>query len=199
MQNPKALPDNFFKTACFFEAALAVLAIFLGWLLDVDPFVNIGLSEPALLNSIVLTLPLILIFLALQQLPYPPLQKIRALLLETLGAKLYQRNWADMLILAGIAGFSEELLFRGVLQPWLENISNLTLGLILSNLLFAAVHAVTPLYAVLAFLMGLYLGLSLDYSDTRNLLQPILIHAFYDFVAFMVILNNYRNNLRAAG
>ncbi len=197
MQNPKALPDNFFKIACYFEASLALLAIFLGWLLDIDPFVDIGLSEPALLNSIILTLPLVLIFLALQQLPYPPLRKIRALLLETLGAKLYQRNWADMLILAGIAGFSEELLFRGVFQPWLENISSLSLGLVLSNLLFAAVHAVTPLYAVLAMLMGLYLGMSLDYGGTRNLLQPILVHALYDFVAFMVILNNYRSNLRA--
>jgi membrane protease YdiL (CAAX protease family) len=199
MQNSKDLPDNFFKTACYFEATLALLAIFLGWLLDIDPFINIDLIEPALLNSLILTLPLVLIFFALQQLPYPPLQKIRTLLLETLGAKLYQRNWADMLILACIAGFSEELLFRGVFQPWLENISSLTLGLVLSNLLFAAVHAVTPLYAVLALLMGLYLGLSLDYGDTRNLLQPILIHAFYDFVAFMVILNNYRNNLRASG
>ena len=174
---------------------MALLAIFLGWLMDIDPFMNIGLSEPALLNSIILTLPLVLIFLALQQLQYPALQKIRALLSETLGAKLYQRNWADILILAGIAGFSEELLFRGVFQPWLENISNLTLGLILSNILFAAVHAVTRLYAVLAMLMGLYLGMSLDYGDTRNLLQPILVHAFYDFVAFMVILNSYRSNL----
>ncbi len=195
MQNSNALPDNFFKVACYFEAALALLAICLGWLLNIDPFANISLNEPAFLNSIILTLPLVLIFFAMQQLPFAPLQKIRALLLETLGSKLYTRHWTDMLILASIAGFSEELLFRGVLQPWLEEISDISLGLILSNLIFALVHAVTPLYALLALLMGLYLGMSLDYSGERNLLQPILIHTFYDFVAFMVILRNYRNNL----
>jgi len=195
MQNRNALPDNFFKAACYFEAALALLAVFLGWLLNIDPFANLDLSESALMNGIILTLPLILIFFALQQLPYAPLLKIRALLLETLGSKLYNRHWTDILILAGIAGFSEELLFRGAFQPWLEEISGITPGLILSNLLFALVHAVTPLYAVLALLMGLYLGMSLDYGGERNLLQPILIHSFYDFVAFMVILRNYRNSL----
>jgi membrane protease YdiL (CAAX protease family) len=131
----------------------------------------------------------------MQQLPYPPLQKIRSLLLETLGARLYRQHWTDLLILASIAGFSEELLFRGALQPWLENAWNPTTGLIASNLIFALVHAVTPLYAVLAMLMGLYLGTSLDYSGERNLLIPIVIHALYDFVAFFVILRNYRNNL----
>lgn len=195
MQNPNALPDNFFKAACFFEAALVLLAVFLGWLLNVDPFADLNFNEPALLNSLLLTLPLILIFFALQLLPFAPLEKIRALLLETLGSRLYSRHWTDILILASIAGFSEEALFRGVLQPWLEQISGITAGLLLSNLLFALVHAVTPLYAVLALLMGLYLGMSLDYGGERNLLLPILIHAFYDFIAFMVILRNYRNSL----
>jgi membrane protease YdiL (CAAX protease family) len=94
-----------------------------------------------------------------------------------------------------IAGFSEEVLFRGALQPWLENVTGITNGLLISNLIFALVHAVTPLYALLAMLMGLYLGMSLDYDTERNLLTPIVIHSLYDFIAFIVILRNYRKSL----
>ena len=96
---------------------------------------------------------------------------------------------------ATIAGFSEELLFRGALQPWLENVTGIPTGLVISNAIFALVHAVTPLYALLAMLMGLYLGISLDYGGERNLITPIVIHGFYDFVAFIAILRDYRNNL----
>jgi len=195
MQNTAPLPDNFFRMACYFEAALTFLAILLGWLMDVNPFAYLGFDELALFYGILLTLPLVLIFFAMQELPFAGLQKIRALLLETLGARLYRCHWTDLLILAAIAGFSEEVLFRGTLQPWLENVTGMTAGLLISNVLFALVHAVTPLYAVLALLMGLYLGMSLDYGAERNLLTPIVIHGFYDFIAFVVILRNYRNSL----
>jgi membrane protease YdiL (CAAX protease family) len=114
------------------------------------------------------------------------------LLLETLGARLQNRQWSDLLILAAIAGFSEEVLFRGFIQPWAEQLTDITTGLIISNLVFALLHAVTPLYAVLAFLMGIYLGLSLDYGEERNLMTPIIIHGVYDFVAFLAIVRSYR-------
>ncbi len=195
MQNPAPSTDHFFKVACCFEAALTLVAIFLGWLTHIDPFANLIFSESAFFQGLALTLPLLLFFFALQELPYTPLKKIRELLLETLGSRLYKRHWTDLLILAVIAGFSEEVLFRGFLQPWLEGIGGLTIGLVFSNLIFALVHAVTPLYALLALLMGLYLGISLDYGPERNLLLPILIHTFYDFIAFLVILRNYRNSL----
>lgn len=194
---PSQTADNahFFRLACIFEAALAVLAFALGWLTTIDPLADLHYSESALASGMQATLPLVLLFFVLQALPYPPLRKIHQLLLETLGARLYRRHWSDLLILALIAGFAEELLFRGFLQPWLEQLTNITAGLLLSNLIFALVHAVTPLYALLAMLMGLYLGLSLDFGSERNLLTPIVIHALYDYVAFVVILRNYRQTL----
>lgn len=196
MENHSFDPDNFFKTACYFEGSLIIVAILLGWIADVDPFANLIFSEAALAGGLLATLPLLVIFFAMQELPYPPLRKIRHLLQETLGERLYRRHWTDLLILASIAGFSEEILFRGVLQPWLENSWDMTTGLIASNLVFALVHAVTPLYALLAMLIGLYLGTFLDYGGERNLLTPIVIHALYDFVAFVAILRNYRDNLQ---
>ncbi|WP_446809403.1 CPBP family intramembrane glutamic endopeptidase [Methylomonas sp. 2BW1-5-20] len=193
MENHPAATDAFFKIACYFEGSLALLALALGWLADLDPFASLIFSETAFGIGILATLPLVVLFFAMQQLDYPPLKKIRDLLLETLGARLAYRHWTDLLILAFIAGFAEEALFRGFLQPWLENGWGADVGLFGSNLLFALVHAVTPLYAVLAMLMGLYMGSMLDYGGERNLLVPMVIHTVYDFVAFVVILRDYRN------
>ncbi len=195
MKNHSLKTENFFRAACYFEGSLVIVAIGLGWIADVDPFASLTFTEAALANGLLATLPLLILFFVLQQLPYPAIQKIRSLLLETLGPRLYRQHWTDLLILASIAGFSEEILFRGVLQPWLENTWNMTMGLVASNLIFALVHAVTPLYALLAMLVGLYLGMCLDYGSERNLLVPMVTHSLYDFVAFAVILRNYRNNL----
>jgi len=195
MENQPAPADAFFRIACYFEGSLAILALGLGWLADLDPFASLNFSEASLGIGLLATLPLVILFFAMQQLSYPPLQKIRDMLLETLGARLAFRHWTDLLILAAIAGFAEETLFRGFLQPWLENGWGALAGLLGSNVLFALVHAVTPLYALLALLMGLYMGYMLDYGGERNLLVPMVIHATYDFVAFVVILRDYRHRL----
>ena len=190
--------DEFFKSACYFEASLILVAIFLGWVANIDPFEHIYFSETALAYGVIGTLPLFLTFLSLEKLQGDSVIKIRKLLLNTLGPGLHSYHWSDLLILAAIAGISEELLFRGVIQPWIENSWGLTTGLIASNIVFGLVHAVTPLYAVLAALVGIYLGLSLDYSGDRNLLIPVIIHGFYDFLAFVALMRVYRASLSDA-
>ena len=190
--------DEFFKSACYFEASLILVAIFLGWVANIDPFEHIYFSETALAYGVIGTLPLFLMFLSLEKLQGDSVVKIRKLLLNTLGPGLHSYHWSDLLILAAIAGISEELLFRGVIQPWIENSWGLTTGLIASNIVFGLVHAVTPLYAVLATLVGIYLGLSLDFSGDRNLLIPVIIHGQYDFLAFVALMRVYRASLSDA-
>jgi hypothetical protein len=68
----------------------------------------------------------------------------------------------------------------------------MTVGLLASNIIFGLAHAVTPLYAVLATFVGIYLSLSLDYGGDRNLLVPIVIHGLYDFLAFVALMRAYR-------
>jgi len=194
MDDPQIKPENFFKTACYFEGSLILVAMVLGWIADIDPFEHIHFSETAVLYGLYGTVPLFLIFLAMQQMPFNSVKQIRQILMDTLGPSLYRYNWADLMILAAIAGVSEEILFRGVIQPWMENSWGMMTGLIVSNLLFGLVHAVTPLYAVLATSVGIYLGLFLDYGGERNLMMPIVIHAVYDFLAFVVIMKVYRNS-----
>ena len=122
---------------------------------------------------------------------------IRDLLLKTLAPSLHTRSWMDLLLLATIAGVSEELLFRGVIQPMLSAWWGLTAGLWVSNIIFGLVHAITPLYAVLVTVVGLYLSLSMTVGGENNLLIPIIIHSLYDFLAFIVLMRMYRASLHS--
>lgn len=81
------------------------------------------------------------------------------------------------------AGLGEEMLFRGVLQY--ELIGRLgNVGAVgLSSVIFGLLHAVTPVYALLATLASVYFGFI--YLDTGNLAVPIVTHALYDVVALM--------------
>lgn len=185
-------PNNFFKKACSFEAALILVAVLLGWIAGINPFAYLHFSEPAIVYGVIGAMPLFLLFLVLEQIQTESVVKIKNVLFEVLGPSLYRCHWTDLLILASIAGLSEELLFRGVIQPWLESSWGMTAGLIGSNIIFGLAHAMTPLYAVLAALVGIYLSLSIDYGGDRNLLVPIVIHGLYDFLAFIALMRAYR-------
>lgn len=184
--------SDFYKKACFFELALILVAMILGWIANINPFENLYFSETAIIYGMVGTVPLFLSFWIMEQIQAEPIAKIKNLLFDTLGPGLHCYHWTDLLILALIAGLSEELLFRGVIQPWIESSWGITAGLIGGNIIFGLAHAVTPLYAVLAALVGIYLSLSLDYGGDRNLLIPIVIHGLYDFLAFVALMRAYR-------
>jgi uncharacterized protein len=184
---------HFFRTACVFEASLIIVALLLGWIADIDPFALLYFSEPALAIGIVGTVPLLLLFLAMEYLPQKSLVDIKNLLLRTLAPSLQQRHWTDLLLLASIAGVSEELLFRGVIQPWITASWGFMAGLTISNIIFGLVHAVTPLYAVLVTVVGIYLSVSMDMGGgDSNLLIPVVIHSLYDFFAFIMLIRLYR-------
>jgi membrane protease YdiL (CAAX protease family) len=185
---------DFFLKACCFEASLILVAMILGWIAGIDPFAKLIFSEAAFLSGLIGTFPMILLFHLAELRQEESFQKIRRLLLETLGPSLHRRHWADLLMLAAIAGLSEEILFRGVIQPWLEAVWGMQAGLIACNVLFGLAHAVTPLYTFLAFVIGIYLSLSMDYGSERNLLTPVVIHALYDFWAFLTLVKSYRPN-----
>ncbi len=190
----KTHPDyGFFRTACLFELSLALLALFLAWIFDMDPLAALYFEENSVLIGIMGTLPLFLLFIAFQNSRLEPFLRIRQILDQVIASKLVHYHWTDLLVLASIAGITEELLFRGVIQPWMENLWGYTAGLIVSNLVFGLVHAITFMYFILATLVGIYLGYFLDFSGERNLLIPIIIHAAYDFLAFVLIVKSYKS------
>jgi membrane protease YdiL (CAAX protease family) len=87
------------------------------------------------------------------------------------------------IVLGIAAGLGEEMLFRGLLQ--FELVSRTGLGLVaslgLSSLIFGLLHAVTPLYALMAALASVYFGLLYIVFD--NLAVPIACHSVYDIGA----------------
>ena len=89
-------------------------------------------------------------------------------------------------VVSFLAGVGEEALFRGVLlsvvAQWLGGLG----ALVATSVLFGLAHIVTPGYAVVAALVGAYLGgLALLH---QNILIPMLVHAIYDFVALAYLL-----------
>ncbi len=96
-----------------------------------------------------------------------------------------QASFGELLLGAAMAGFSEELFFRGLLQP--------LIGLPAASLVFGLLHgpsrALWPL-AVWASGAGALLGLV--YSASGNLLLPTLVHAFYDAAALLYVRYYWR-------
>lgn len=188
------LRRQFLLLASAFEGGLLVVSYVLGWLLAIDPFESWALDLPAAFWGLAGTLPLFMLFLASFRQPRGGMREIRDFLIERLGPFLSACRLPDLLYLGLLAGIAEEALFRGVLQPWFERDWGWAGGLVISNLIFALAHWVTPLYGLLAGLTGAYLGLMFDVGEQRNLAVPALIHGVYDFLAFLAVARSYRGS-----
>jgi hypothetical protein len=178
--------DRFLTFAVLFEGALSIGAMALGSWVGIHPLERLSFRPLPVLLGVFGALPPFALFFVLFHLPFGPLRQIRTAVLDALGFELSLCRWWELLALAFVTGFSEELLFRGVFQQWI--------GFWWSNLLFGAVHWVTPLYALWAGLMGLLMGGLMTF--TGNLLTPILAHTLYDFMAFLVIAHTVRRQAR---
>jgi len=86
------------------------------------------------------------------------------------------------------AVFEGSLLALAIALGWLLGIEPLkTFHLDVNDALLAlALHTITPAYALLAALIGLYLGGI--WMATDNLLVPITIHAVYDFLVLLYLI-----------
>lgn len=91
---------------------------------------------------------------------------------------------ALFLTVAGLAPFFEELLFRGFLMPVLARKQRMAVALVLSALLFAAIHLQPAGLPVLGTL-GLVMGLALRH--TGSLRTPILVHACWNGSLFLLM------------
>jgi membrane protease YdiL (CAAX protease family) len=168
-----------------FEAGLGVLAFVLGWLIDYPIWQAIHWNIHDALAALVATVPLLLIFFLCVRWPIGPLARIKAFAEEVLKPLFRSCTLLDLAAISLSAGFGEEALFRAVLQSILNRWVTLWAALVLASLVFGLLHSITPTYAVLATLMGAYLGWL--YIASGNLLVPILVHALYDFVALAFV------------
>ena len=182
---------HFLLLATSFQGGLAILALVISWCLRINPFDQVRWNAAAVGAGIFGTLPMLLIFVVTYRSNLQPLREIRMYLTDTLGPTLKDCYWFDLLWVSFLAGYSEELLFRGVIQNSVASTWGWGVGLLAGNLLFAFAHAITPMYVILAALLGTILGLLFEYSDSRNLLVPVIAHTAYDLIALLVIRRNY--------
>lgn len=178
---------------------MVLAALVLAWLVGVDLWAFVRFDARSLWQSLLAVLPLLVFFAVTYRWPCGPLKRIKQLLLEVLGPSLAACRWYDLPLLAGLAGLGEELLFRGVIQLGIAQGTSPAIGLVVASVIFGVAHAVTPTYAVLAGMMGLYLGGLLQLEATPNLLPPILVHALYDLAAFLILRRDYRLNVESGG
>jgi membrane protease YdiL (CAAX protease family) len=172
--------------AILVEGGLAVLALFIGGLFSQPPLETFTFDITAALIGVAATIPLLVLFYVLMRWPIGPMAPIRRFSLEVLCPVLSPCTVPDLGAISLLAGVGEEMLFRGTLQAALARESNLWLGLLAASVLFGVLHAITPAYAVMASVMGAYLGVL--WLATGNILTPMIVHALYDFLVLWYLM-----------
>ncbi len=182
--------QRFALTAAAFEASLTVVAIALGWLVGQPPLQTFEFNLPDAAIGLLATAPLLVVFWGCLKAPLEPLRRIAAIMDETVVPLFQDCDPMQLAIVSLLAGVGEEMLFRGVIQPSVaQQIGgpwSVWLGLLVAAVLFGLLHLITPTYAILAALIGGYLGWLWIFFG--NLLVPIVAHAAYDFVAMLYLV-----------
>lgn len=178
----EALPF-LFGLICVLEGGLVLVAWGLGWLFGVDPFAYMVADARAVLQGVLATLPMLLMLWWGLSRPRGAVGQV-----TRQGAELAQKVFPDtssggLALVSLLAGLGEEALFRGFLQPLLGGIAGEPFAIVVAGAAFGVVHAMSRAYALIATVIGIYLGVV--YALTDNLMVPIVAHALYDFVALL--------------
>ena len=199
--------DRAFVTGALFEVGLGFIAVILGAWLGVDPRASLP-KTAAILElayqvglGFLWAVPIILVGILLDRLPWKFLDTTREATSQRLLEFFSRFHASQWLTLCLAAGVGEELLFRGLIQQGLGEVSWLAwlegwqpvVALILASLLFGICHFLNLAYLVLAAIFGAYFGVC--YLWTGQLLPAIVAHAVYDacLVAWMLYQHRHEN------
>jgi len=156
----------------------------------------LGLRHPRLLSIAVFALALAvvaspitwaissLVIKVITLLHQTPEQQIAVQVLETTKEPAQRAVFALAAIV--MAPLVEEILFRGILYPLLKHNGYPRLAFWGTSLLFAAIHIDLPTFIPL-FVFGVILIWVYERTDT--LLAPILTHAMFNMINFLLFIN----------
>ena len=181
-------PGTLVILAILFEGALAPLAVFLGWLMDLPALGSFSWSVNDAALGAIAALPMLGVFLFGQSWPVGPFRSIKRFFDEEARPALSGCTLPDLVLMSLAAGVGEEMLFRGVFQGVLGRWLGPGLGWGVASLLFGLLHPITLGYILVAGMMGAYLGGVWWYNG--NLLTVIVAHALYDFIALVLLLRD---------
>jgi membrane protease YdiL (CAAX protease family) len=99
------------------------------------------------------------------------------------------KRWDELLVFGTtaivLAPVVEEILFRGILYRFIKQRAPASFALWMSSLLFATIHANAVTFIPLTFFA---ITLVWTYEKTRTLLAPILAHALFNAVNFVMLI-----------
>ena len=185
MEDHLRTPRNLVLMAVVFEGGLGVVAVALGWVLGYQPLDRVEWTAMALALGTAACLPLMALLWICTRLPIQPFTNLLRVVDEFLVPMFRHCRVLELAVISALAGLGEEMLFRGVIQEVVAGSLGVWAGLAVAAVLFGLVHLITPTYALLAGLMGVYLGWL--WIETGNLLVPITAHAVYDFLALVYL------------
>ncbi|OHB67944.1 MAG: hypothetical protein A2V70_17985 [Planctomycetes bacterium RBG_13_63_9] len=188
-------PRNFGLLAAAFEGSLVVVAVGAGWLVGQDPMQWMPESAADVAWGagwgLVATVPPLGLLWVCLKCPARPFRRLVGVVDDLLVPLFRDCRLLELAVISALAGLGEEMLFRGVIQQavagWIDGPSGTWVALVVAAILFGLAHQVTFTYAVLAGLIGLYLG-GIWLAGEKNLLLPIVTHAMYDFLALVYLV-----------
>jgi membrane protease YdiL (CAAX protease family) len=183
---PPAPRGKILALAVVFEGGLVVLWLLLALLLDIRPGEQGRATWAALMQGVAGTLPLLPFLWWLSRSPLRPVRRMMKEVDEVLVPLLSRLSVADYALIALLAGIGEEGVFRGIVQESLGSAVSQPAAVLGASVVFGLLHFITPAYAVLAGVLGAYLGVL--YVLTGNLLVPITVHFLYDFCALLYLV-----------
>jgi len=195
MEEPAPGKPHPFLLAIVVEGGIGLIAVGAGSLLGTPPAEQLRWTPQAGLVGLLATIPLVCFAWLLMRVRLRPFEAMLRLLDEVVVPLFRQCPIWQLGVISLFAGLGEEMLFRGVLQqaltpsigePW-----DATIGLLAASVLFGLLHWLTTAYAVLATLIGVYLGGL--WMLTGNLLIPAVVHALYDFWALVYLVRLRRS------
>ncbi len=179
------MPEKIVRLAIAFEGGLIVLAWGLGWLLDSPPFEKAYFTWQDIARGVAFTLPPLLGMWWCAGTAWGPFPSLMGEV-KRLISPFAPCSYFELALISLLAGVGEEALFRGVIQIALTDWLNPWGALVITSVLFGLAHLITPTYALLAGLVGLYLGGLFMIYD--NLLVVIVVHGLYDLVALIYLI-----------
>jgi membrane protease YdiL (CAAX protease family) len=169
-----------------FEVGMGVLAWVLGWVFGQPPLQHFAWDASAAGWGVAASLPMLAVFAIFVRWPVGPLARIKEFADEVIRPWFAPCTVLDLALISLAAGIGEEMLFRGFAQGLFARWLGLWGGVIVASVLFGVVHLITLTYAILAGVIGIYLGAIQVHTD--NLLAVILAHALYDFLALVYLV-----------
>ena len=171
----------------FVEGGLFVFGLVLMGGSGAEQLSQFKLSWKATAYAFLLCLPMFAALYLVERSDWEPIAQLKKEIDEKVLPIFSKCKVIDFAVIAFFAGVGEELFFRGWMQAILAERSGVVVGILITSVIFGLLHYLSTTYAVYAFITGVYLGVI--YYASGNLYIVMAIHAIYDFIASVYLVN----------